>query len=164
MAASLLSPQNPVVIRTPDQRLRVFVSSTLKELAEERQAVRQAILNLRLAPVMFESGARPHPAKKLYKAYLSQSHIFIGVYWQSYGWIAPGMQISGLEDEYDLASHKPIWIYIKTPAENREPGLMRMLDRIKGGNAASYKYFSTSAQLQEFVENDLMLVLTEYFE
>jgi predicted ATPase/Tfp pilus assembly protein PilF len=164
MVAGLSSSKDPVIIRTPDQRLRVFVSSTLKELAEERQAVRQAILNLRLAPVMFESGARPHPAKKLYEAYLAQSHIFIGVYWQSYGWVAPGMQISGLEDEYDLASHKPILIYIKTPAEGRDPALVRMLDRIKGGNAASYKYFSTSAQLQEFVENDLMLVLTEYFE
>jgi hypothetical protein len=30
-------------IRTPDQRLRVFVSSTLEELATERDAVRAAI-------------------------------------------------------------------------------------------------------------------------
>ena len=93
----------PIVIRTPEHRLRVFVSSTLKELAEERQAVRQAILKLRLVPIMFESGARPHPAQQLYQAYLSQSHIFIGIYWQSYGRIAPGMQISGIEDEYNLS-------------------------------------------------------------
>ena len=36
------------VIRTPDQRLRVFVSSTLRELAAERQAVRDAMTSLRL--------------------------------------------------------------------------------------------------------------------
>jgi len=36
------------VIRTPDQRLRVFVSSTLGELAEERRAVARAISALRL--------------------------------------------------------------------------------------------------------------------
>jgi len=36
------------VIRTPDQRLRVFVSSTLQELAAERQAVRDAVTRLRL--------------------------------------------------------------------------------------------------------------------
>ena len=30
------------VIRTPYQRLRVFVSSTLQELAEERAAAREA--------------------------------------------------------------------------------------------------------------------------
>ena len=47
------------VIRTPDQRLRVFVSSTLGELAAERRAVARAISALRLTPVMFELGARP---------------------------------------------------------------------------------------------------------
>ncbi len=164
MAASLSSSREPVVIRTPDQRLRVFISSTLKELAEERQAVRRAILNLHLAPVLFESGARPHPANQLYQAYLSQSHIFIGIYWQSYGWVAPAMQISGLEDEYNLAAHKPILIYVKTPAVSREAGLTHLLERIRSENASSYKYFSTADQLEELVENDLVLLLSEYFE
>ena len=53
----------PEVIRTPDQRVRVFVSSTLGELAAERQAVRDAVTSLRLVPVLFELGARPHPAR-----------------------------------------------------------------------------------------------------
>ena len=91
------------VIRTPDQRIRVFVSSTLRELAEERRAVRAAIEGLRLAPVMFELGARPHPPRDLYRAYLQQSDVFVGIYGDSYGWIAPGEDVSGLEDEYDLA-------------------------------------------------------------
>jgi len=42
------------VIRAPDQRLRVFVSSTLRELAPERQAVRDGVTSLRLNPVLFE--------------------------------------------------------------------------------------------------------------
>jgi hypothetical protein len=33
----------PALIRTPDQRVRVFISSTLDELANERAAVRDAI-------------------------------------------------------------------------------------------------------------------------
>lgn len=73
------------MIRTPDQRLRVFVSSTLGELADERGAVRRAIERLRLSPVMFELGARPHPPRELYRAYLDQSHVFVGIYWQRYG-------------------------------------------------------------------------------
>ena len=87
-------------IRTPDQRLRVFVSSTLEEMAAERRAVKQAVATLRLTPVMFELGARPHPPRELYRAYLAQSDVFIGLYWQRYGWIAPGMEVSGLEDEF----------------------------------------------------------------
>jgi Domain of unknown function (DUF4062) len=51
----------PAQIRTPDQRVRVFVSSTLDELAPERAAAREAITQLRLTPVLFESGARPTP-------------------------------------------------------------------------------------------------------
>ena len=51
-----------VVIRTPDQRVRVFVSSTLGELADERQVVLRAIEALRLTPVMFELGACRAPA------------------------------------------------------------------------------------------------------
>ncbi len=152
------------VIRTPDQRLRVFVSSTLKELAREREATRQAILKLRLSPVMFESGARPHPPQKLYQAYLSQSHVFVGIYHQSYGVIAPDMQVSALEDEYDSSSGKPRLIYVKSPAPDREPALSRLLQRIKSENATCYKYFGTPDELRELVENDLVVLLTEYFE
>ncbi|HEY3979100.1 MAG TPA: DUF4062 domain-containing protein, partial [Streptosporangiaceae bacterium] len=80
------SKQAPrAAIRTPDQRLRVFVSSTLGDLTEEREAARSAIEQLRLAPVMFEAGARPHPAQDLYRAYLEQSDVFVGIYWQGYG-------------------------------------------------------------------------------
>ena len=39
---------DPSAILTPDQRVRVFVSSTLGELAEERIAVRTAIDQLHL--------------------------------------------------------------------------------------------------------------------
>ena len=152
------------VIRTPDQRLRVFVSSTLQEVVEERNAAREAITHLRLAPVMFELGARPHPPIDLYRAYLDQSHVFIGIYWQRYGWVAPDMDISGLEDEYRLSGHKPKLIYIKQPAPDREPRLKELLDRIREDNTVSYKYFSTAVELRELIESDLALMLSEAFE
>jgi predicted ATPase len=151
------------VIRTPDQRVRVFVSSTLDELASERAAAREAITQLRLTPVLFESGARPYPPRELYRAYLTQSDIFIGLYWQRYGWVAPGMTISGLEDEYQLAGDKPRLIYLKTPAPAREPGLQGLLDRIRTEEVASYQKFSTPEELAERIANDLALLLTERF-
>jgi predicted ATPase len=153
-----------VLIRTPDQHLRVFVSSTLNELADERKAVREALTKLHLAPIMFESGARPHPAQDLYQAYLSQSHIFIGIYWQSYGWIGSDMTISGLEDEYNRANGLPRLIYIKRPSPERDAKLTYLLERMREENASSYKYFTNLEELRELVENDLILLLTEYFE
>jgi predicted ATPase len=152
------------VIRTPDQRLRVFVSSTLQELAAERQAVRDAVTRLRLVPVMFELGARPHPPRQVYRSYLAQSQVFVGVYWQSYGWVAPGEQVSGLEDEYLLSAGLPRLIYVKSPAPERESRLAEMLTRIRDDGDVSYQHFSAAAELQRLVENDLAVLLSERFE
>ena len=151
-----------MVIQTPDQRLRVFISSTMKELAAERAAVRAAIERLRLAPVLFELGARPHPPRDLYLAYIRQSHVFLGIYWQQYGWVAPGQEISGLEDEYLAASDKPKLVYLKAPAVDREPPLTRMLERIRA-DGLSYRGFSTPEELEELVANDLGVLLSERF-
>jgi predicted ATPase len=152
------------VIRTPDQRLRVFVSSTLEELADERAAVRDAVLQLHLAPVMFELGARPHPPRDLYRAYLDQSHVFVGIYWQRYGWIAPGEDLSGLEDEYRLSGDRPKLIYVKRPALDREPRLDELLDRVRSDDTVSYKSFASAEELGTLVVDDLVVLLSERFE
>src|SRR5512136_258348 len=159
-----MSDTESLHIRTPDQRLRVFVSSTLQELADERKAAREAIAQLRLAPVMFELGARPHPPKDLYRAYLDQSDIFVGIYWQKYGWVAPEMDISGLEDEWRLSGDRPKLIYIKAPAPDREPRLKELLDKIRNDDRVSYKPFGTPDELRDLIEDDLALLLTERFE
>src|SRR5438445_2644050 len=152
------------VIRTPDQRLRVFVSSTLEELGDERAAARAAIVKLHLAPVMFELGARPHPPRDVYRAYLDQSHIFIGIYWQRYGWVAPGEAISGLEDEYRLSGDRPKLSYFQSPAPDRETRLTELLDRVRTDDAVSYKRFTSAEELSELIEDDLMVLLSERFE
>ena len=152
------------MIRTPDQRLRIFVSSTLKELEPERRAARAAIERLRLAPVMFELGARPHPPRQLYRAYLKQSDVFVGVYWQEYGWIAPGEEISGLKDEYCLAPREmPKLIYVKQPAE-REQRLAELMARVRSDDTTSYTPFSTAEELAELVTADLATLLAERFD
>ena len=157
------APEQPA-IRTPDQRLRVFVSSTLKELAVERMAARTAIQRLHLAPVMFELGARPHPPRELYRAYLEQSDVFVGVYWQQYGWTAPGEQVSGLEDEYRLVPPEmPKLIYLKQPAQ-REERLGELVAHIRDDRTTSYKSFSTADELADLLEADLAILLAERFD
>jgi predicted ATPase len=152
-------------IRTPDQRLRVFVSSTLKELADERRAARAAIERLRLAPVMFELGARPHPPRDLYRAYLQQSDVFVGIYWEKYGWVAPDEDVSGLEDEYDLAPPTmPRLMYVKETTREREARLAELLGRIREDDMASFKYFTGAQELGDLVESDLAVLLAERFD
>ncbi|GAA1982205.1 DUF4062 domain-containing protein [Microbacterium pumilum] len=152
------------MIRTPDQRIRVFVSSTLHELADERRAARAAIERMRLAPVMFELGARPHPPRELYRSYLEQSDVFVGIYWESYGWVAPDEDVSGLEDEYNLApSSMPKLIYIKA-SEHRDERLKTLIARIQADDHAAYLPFSTSDELQDRIADDLATLLAERFD
>lgn len=153
----------PGSIRTPDQRVRVFVSSTLGELATERAAARNAIEQLRLTPVMFELGARPHPPQALYRSYLAQSDVFVGIYWQRYGWVAPHMDISGLEDELRLSDGMPRLIYVKRPAPEMEQGLADMLGRLAGDAGPSYKPFADAEELERLLLDDLSLLLAERF-
>ena len=155
--------QDGIAIRTPDQRLRVFVSSTLTELAAERAAVARSIAALGLTPVMFELGARPHPPQDLYRAYLAQSDIFIGLYWQRYGWVGPGMDISGLEDELRLSGSLPRLMYVKTPAPDREARLAAMIAALQTEATASYRSFGSPRELGRLVRNDLALLLSERF-
>ena len=153
----------PGVILTPDQRIRVFISSTLEELASERVAARRAIQRLRLVPVWYESGARPHPPRSMYRAYLEQSQVFVGIYWQRYGWVGPGMEISGLEDEYRLAAGKPMLLYLKRPAPDQEPRLTALIDSIRAAGTMSYRTFATPRELERLLVDDLAVVLSESF-
>jgi predicted ATPase len=152
-----------MVIRTPDRRLRVFVSSTLGELAEERRAVSRAVSALRLTPVMFEVGARPYPPTEVYRAYLAQADVFIGVYWRQYGQLVPGGRVSGLEEEFDLSGRLPRLLYVKGPAPDRDPRLADLLDRIKTEASVSYRYFRTPGELGRLVRDDLAVLLSERF-
>ena len=152
------------MILTPDQRLRVFISSTLRELAAERAAAAGAIKALRLVPVMFEAGARPHPPRDLYRAYLEQSHVFVGIYGREYGWVAPDMEVSGLEDEYLLARELPKLLYLKRSSEPLDDRLRNLIARFETDDTVSYKPFETAEELEEMLQDDLALMLTERFE
>ena len=88
----------------------------------------------------------------------------MGVYWQQYGWIAPGEEISGLEDEYRLAPHEmPKLIYVKQPAE-RDERLDALIARIRDDDTASYTPFSTADELAELIATDLATLFAERFD
>jgi len=99
----------------------------------------------------------------MYRAYLEQSQIFVGIYWQRYGWVGPGMEISGLEDEYRLAAGKPMLLYLKHPAPNQEPGLRVMIDNIRSAGTVSYRHFATARELERLLTDDLAVLLSETF-
>jgi len=129
----------------------------------ERTAAQDAIRSLRLTPVMFEDNARPHPPQEVYRRLLAQSDIFVGLYGSSYGWVGPEMQISGLEDEYNLSSSKPRLVYFRGDHSVREPQLIDLLRRIESEAQVCYKSFRSCEELSEFIKDDVMQLLSERF-
>src|SRR3954452_18957384 len=114
---------------------------------------------------MFELGARPHPPRALYRAYLEQSDVFVGIYGEKYGWVAPDEEVSGLEDEYNLCPPStPRLMYIKETTGTREPRLAELLARIRTDDMAAFKYFTDAAELGDLLVAHLAVLLAERFD
>jgi hypothetical protein len=147
-------------ILTPDRRLRVFVSSTLRELALERAEAREAIASLRLAPILFEQGERPHAPRDLYSAYVGQSDVFVGIYWQSYGWVGPGAEISGLEGRVRTRAGQAH----ASLRQGAGPGPRGGPECAPPSHHGGCGRFSTADELGVLLTDDLAHLLTERFD
>jgi hypothetical protein len=91
----------------------------------------------------------------MYRAYLGQSQVFVGIYWQRYGWVGPGMDISA-EDEYRLAAGKPMLLYLKRPAPDQEPRLTTLIDSTRGRHHV-VSDLATPRELERLLADDLLL-------
>jgi hypothetical protein len=131
------------------RRLRVFISSSASELADEREAARAAVRTLRLTAL------GPGSSKR--------GDVFVGVYWQSYGWTAPESAVSVLEEEYLRAAELPRLVYVKEPAPERDPELVRLLEEMRAGERATFRTFGAPGELAEVLLDDLASLMSERF-
>jgi hypothetical protein len=138
---------------------RVYVSSTPHELAPERAAARQAIEDLDMTAVMLETDPGVDSSRPEDGADLQPSDVFVGLYWQRYGRVAPDEEISRLEDEYRRSAGMPRLLYVKEPATRREPRLAGLLRRIQADDTASYKPFTDTAEFSRLLGDDLARLL-----
>ena len=146
-------------------RLRVFVSSTIQECAVERSRARDVITALNHEPILFEDiGARPHPPRPVYRARLDISHIFVAIYRQSYGWIAPDMDISGIEDEFRLATARGMdcLVYVHRTPPSRDPKLRDLIDLAKNSDFVVATYTDPD-HLADRLRNDLTATISGRF-
>src|SRR5262245_48726052 len=68
-------------------RIRVFVSSKLQELADERRAVKSVLEEMFADTYLFEmdAGARPQTISQTVRPELDAADLYIGIFWKSYG-------------------------------------------------------------------------------
>lgn len=152
--------------RSTQDKLRVFVSSTIHECTAERSIAKEVITSLNHQPVLFEKlGSRPYPARDLYLSRLRDSQIMVAIYKSGYGYIdaANGMNISGLEDELRFAQERGIetlFYFLRSP-ENRDLKLQALIDEIK--STSTVCFYDEPEELREFVRDDLTTLITDKF-
>ncbi len=155
----ILPSKRCATIGTLDHRRRVFVSSTPHELAPERAAARHVIEDLDMTAVLLETDPGVDSSRPEDGADLRPSDVFVGLYWQRYVVVAPGVQISRLDDEYVRSAGMPRLLYVKEPAIRREPRLAGLLRRFQADDTASYKPFADTAEFGRLLREDLARLL-----
>jgi tetratricopeptide (TPR) repeat protein len=147
-------------------KLGIFVSSTIQECVAERTVARRAVVSINHRPILFEGvGARPHPPRQVYLSMIDEAKIFVGIYKASYGWIAPGGTISGLEDEFWEARSRglPMFIYIHADATNREDRLTGLLEEFTKLAEFKYARFSLADELYSLIRDDVTAAVADHF-
>ena len=114
---------------------------------------------------MFELGARPHPPRSLYRAYLAQTDVFVGIYG---GQLRLGRARTRRSPDSRTSTTSrpaamPKLIYIKA-SDSRDDRLKELIDRIRSDDTAAYLPFETAADLEEQVADDLATLLAERFD
>lgn len=96
--------------------MKIFISSTWKDLQPERKAVREAIERISQQSVGMEYfGSRPETPKRVSVSEVEKSDIYVGIFAFCYGSIDPVQGTSITELEYKKAKGKgiPCLIYFK---------------------------------------------------
>jgi Domain of unknown function (DUF4062) len=136
------------------ERLRIFVSSRMQELAPERAAIRVALTQLNMDGWIFEmdAGARPQGIQQTYKREIDDADLYVGVFWRDYG--------DYTIDEFTYANekHKDCLIYEKRAGieDQRDPKLQAFLNQIgKVETGLTVRWFNTVEELSEGVRQDV---------
>ena len=147
-------------------KYRVFISSEMDELKEERHVAQSAIeelsrspYNLHFEPVMFEHfGARTQSVKEVYKEKVRMCDIYLGIIGKKYGTIIDESGLSGTYEEYRTAyiAHNKMLIYVLDIDERkdvREERVKEFIEEVE--ERQTYQKFENKDQLKDFIKRDL---------
>jgi hypothetical protein len=156
--------QEVIQLELPDTAVTplVMISSTVKDLVQERDAVARAISALGLKGFQAEKfGSLPYPPREVCASMAQRCDVFILIAGEEYGFILDE-GISAVEFEFDVAhdqNPKKILVYVKDRV-NRDPRLTKFLERLQdfdGGYTRSL--FLTPEELYEKVLPDIVRCL-----
>lgn len=135
------------------RQVRVFVSSKMDELAEERAVVKRALEQLRVDAWVYEidAGARPTTIRGTYLDELESADLYIGLFWKSWG--------EYTFDEYRYATRlgTDCLIYEKNVGSGeRDLQLQNFLDEIGDvPSGVTVARFESTDELEDSVQRDI---------
>lgn len=138
-------------------RIRVFISSVQKELADERMALQillttDPFLSSHCVPVLFEDAPVPlRPDQQAYLKLLSECQIYIAILWKQYGHPVKGL--SATHHEYRLALELKLPTLVTVKGDNqldRDEETHAFLEEIRA-DGHTYDRFINTEELQEAV-------------
>jgi len=137
----------------------VMISSTEKDLVQERDAVARAISALGLTRFRAETfGSLPYTPREVCASMAQRCDIFILITGEHYGYILEE-GISVVEFEFNVAHHqnpKKILVYVKDRV-NREPRLTKFLERLQNFDHGYFRsLFITPEELYEKIQPDIV--------
>jgi hypothetical protein len=154
-----------VELPNPQDTFGVMISSTIKDLEQERDAADRAIRRLRLTRFRAETyGSRPHSPLRTCASMAKGCNIFILIIGERYGSIIESGGISVVEFEYNVAraqNPEKILVYVKDgPRESRLEKFLEDVQDFTRGYFTSL--FATPEELYEQIQRDVMRWLTSH--
>ncbi|NTW53764.1 MAG: DUF4062 domain-containing protein [Chlorobaculum sp.] len=155
--------------------MKIFISSTVNDLKDERSLVRDSIFGMGFETFCSEyEGSRWDEVSSIIEQEISDCHIFLAIYGCRYGHVPSASEksclcdgkISVTEAEYRKAKalNKPMLIYINksTKKEKLQDLFIKEVEDFYKGYYVSY--FEQSSQLSEKVNKDVVKLITELIE
>ncbi len=148
---------------------RIFISSTTEDLQPERDAVEQAIQDLRLEAVRSETvGSSNISPREACRIMAQNCDVYLGILGRRYGFELDEGR-SATEFEFDIArdAGKPILLYRKE-VEDLEPKqeafIERVMDFDTGYYARNFNALHVPDQLAKWVQQDIVKLLAGDFK
>lgn len=145
-------------------RLRIMISSTIEDLAQERAAVDSAIRDFRFERFRSESmGSLSRSPEQVCDEMAKECDLFILIVGEKYGWIIPHLSISVTEREFQVAKNDnpgKILVYEKSLNPNtREPPADRLLKDATDFTTGYFRAapFENTTELVKRVKDDIAI-------
>ncbi len=141
-----------------DERLKIFVSSTVEELKDARAIAKEAINHFQFSPLMCEDwGAATESSRKTYLKEIQNSDVYIGIFWKNYS--------EPTVEEYREAIRlgKEILLYVKKEEnELRNNNLKEFLTNIKNLDSGHIYYeYDTVVDLKARIKDNISRIVSK---